>query len=564
MPGVQHVAAISLTAGVLADGTQVRRGVAPRQYAALIAATPGPRFPAAALARHPGPTARPQPSPPGRRPPSLARGTATLVVGSAGTIERFRVVAAAPAAPALAGRAGSTLIVVPDWALRAGAQPPNLMLITGPHLDQGRLRAVAARLVPGGSVTFRSAALAGLAGAPLPHGVYVAYAAGAPSRPASGSRCCWSGCWSAPGSRDAALARLAAMGLSARQGSWLALAETLPEIVVAIAAGTACAWALASLVGPDLSLAAFTGSGAGVQVRAGTKPAADGRGGRGPAGRRVRAMASQAIVDPRRGVARTLRIGVTYAGRSGSRSREARAETDGHSSGTGRDRVAAAVGNRGAGRRGAGRARTSYGEDALIVCDRLVRIYTGDGVEVQALQGLDLLVERGRAGGASSARPGSGKSTLLNILSGLDMPTAGPRRVAGHDLLRDDGRATGCATGAQVVGFIWQQTGAQPAAVPDRRGERRAADAASPASPRASARAPAPASCSELLGVGVLRRPPARPDVRRRAAAGRDRGRPGQRARRCCSPTSRPASWTRATAARGVRRAAHASTPSSA
>ena len=55
--------------------------------------------------------------------------------------------------------------------------------------------------------------------------------------------------------REAALARLAAMGLSARQGSWLVLAEALPEILVATAAGTACAWALVSLVGPDLSLA---------------------------------------------------------------------------------------------------------------------------------------------------------------------------------------------------------------------------------------------------------------------------------------------------------------------
>ena len=36
-------------------------------------------------------------------------------------------------------------------------------------------------------------------------------------------------------------------------------------------------------------------------------------------------------------------------------------------------------------------ARTSYGEDALIMCDRLVRIYASEGIEVQALQGLDLL-----------------------------------------------------------------------------------------------------------------------------------------------------------------------------
>ena len=43
------------------------------------------------------------------------------------------------------------------------------------------------------------------------------------------------------------------------------------------------------------------------------------------------------------------------------------------------------------------RARTSYGEGALIMCDRLVRIYAAEGIEVQALQGLDLLIADGRA-----------------------------------------------------------------------------------------------------------------------------------------------------------------------
>ena len=36
-----------------------------------------------------------------------------------------------------------------------------------------------------------------------------------------------------------------------------------------------------------------------------------------------------------------------------------------------------------------------YGDGALIVCDRLVRIYSADGIEVQALQGLDLVISPG-------------------------------------------------------------------------------------------------------------------------------------------------------------------------
>ncbi len=102
------------------------------------------------------------------------------------------------------------------------------------------------------------------------------------------------------------------------------------------------------------------------------------------------------------------------------------------------------------------RARTSYGDDALIMCDRLVRIYQAEGVEVQALQGLDLLIARGELTAVVGAS-GSGKSTLMNILAGLDVPTAGVVRVAGRDLAalssrdRTDYRR-------HTVGFIWQQT----------------------------------------------------------------------------------------------------------
>jgi putative ABC transport system permease protein len=308
VPGVQHVAAITLTAGSRADGTQVAiAAVAPRQYGALVAATPGPRFPAAALARHAGPAdgAAPAVATPAAAA-ALGHGTAALVVGSAGYIVRFRVVAAAPADPALASRAGPALIVVPNWVMQVGAQSPNLMLITGPRLDQGRLRAVAARLVPGGSVTFRSAALAGLTTAPLPHGAYVAYAAGAAVAAGFGIAVLLVWLLLSAGSRDAALARLAAMGLSARQGGWLMLAETLPEIVVAIAAGTGCAWALASLVGPDLSLAAFTGSGAGVPVR--VEPADMALSAAGLLSVAAATLACQAIVTSRRSVARAIRI----------------------------------------------------------------------------------------------------------------------------------------------------------------------------------------------------------------------------------------------------------------
>ncbi|MGW2206237.1 ABC transporter ATP-binding protein [Streptomyces sp. NPDC001774] len=102
------------------------------------------------------------------------------------------------------------------------------------------------------------------------------------------------------------------------------------------------------------------------------------------------------------------------------------------------------------------RHRPSYGHDALIACDRLVRIFTADGVEVQALQGLDLLVREGELMALVGAS-GSGKSTLMNILAGLDVPTAGAAKVAGRDLLAMDAKAR-LGYRRDVVGFVWQQT----------------------------------------------------------------------------------------------------------
>ncbi|MGW2117716.1 ABC transporter ATP-binding protein [Streptomyces zhihengii] len=102
------------------------------------------------------------------------------------------------------------------------------------------------------------------------------------------------------------------------------------------------------------------------------------------------------------------------------------------------------------------RDRPSYGHDALITCDRLVRVFSTDGVEVQALQGLDLLVKEGELMALVGAS-GSGKSTLMNILAGLDVPTAGAARVAGSDLLAMDAKAR-LRYRREVVGFVWQQT----------------------------------------------------------------------------------------------------------
>ncbi|MFJ9841428.1 ABC transporter ATP-binding protein [Kitasatospora sp. NPDC101155] len=98
---------------------------------------------------------------------------------------------------------------------------------------------------------------------------------------------------------------------------------------------------------------------------------------------------------------------------------------------------------------------TAYGAGAAIVCDRLVRIFSAEGIEVQALQGLELTIQQGDLVALVGAS-GSGKSTLLTILAGLDVPTAGTATVAGCDLLEMSTKER-LRYRREVVGFIWQQ-----------------------------------------------------------------------------------------------------------
>jgi ABC-type lipoprotein export system ATPase subunit len=100
--------------------------------------------------------------------------------------------------------------------------------------------------------------------------------------------------------------------------------------------------------------------------------------------------------------------------------------------------------------------RPRYGQGHQIACDNLVKIYKVADLEVVALQGLDLLIERGELIAIVGAS-GSGKSTLLNILGGLDVPSAGRAVVAGHDLGQLNGRQR-TRYRRRVIGFVWQQT----------------------------------------------------------------------------------------------------------
>lgn len=91
-----------------------------------------------------------------------------------------------------------------------------------------------------------------------------------------------------------------------------------------------------------------------------------------------------------------------------------------------------------------------------IWCEDLVRIYSTDGIEVQALQGLNLSIDEGDVVALVGAS-GSGKSTLLGILSGNDRPTGGRARVAGVELTTMN-RAQRVDYQRHVAGFVRQRT----------------------------------------------------------------------------------------------------------
>lgn len=90
----------------------------------------------------------------------------------------------------------------------------------------------------------------------------------------------------------------------------------------------------------------------------------------------------------------------------------------------------------------------------FIVCENLVRIYQVADIEVQALQGLDMVINKGELM-AIIGSSGSGKSTLLNILGGLDEPTAGKVYVAGWNLSKLS-YLDRVYYKRKTVGFVWQ------------------------------------------------------------------------------------------------------------
>jgi putative ABC transport system ATP-binding protein len=90
----------------------------------------------------------------------------------------------------------------------------------------------------------------------------------------------------------------------------------------------------------------------------------------------------------------------------------------------------------------------------LIQCEDLWKIYRVGDVDVQALHGVTMAVERGEFAAIMGAS-GSGKSTLMNILGCLDQPSRGRYRLEGVDVAHATSDVL-ADTRNRRIGFVFQ------------------------------------------------------------------------------------------------------------
>jgi putative ABC transport system permease protein len=270
--GVRHVTAVWSTNWVTPlplEQPLTVVAVDPAAYAALVASTPFPAFPAGALAGPPGGVRSSGPPVPVLASPAAAAilGTGPTQLSSSSPEGPFTVRVTGTIGDTPAEPGGGTYVVMPLETLPGptGRPAPNVVLVTGSGIDDAQLAAVAARVIPQAQTSFRSAALASLADSPLQHGAVLIIRLTIASAAAFGLFIVMLGLALGSAERELTLARLTVMGLERETG--LVMAEAMPALIAAVVAGAACALALPQVVGSSIDLSAFTGTNAPVQLQ---------------------------------------------------------------------------------------------------------------------------------------------------------------------------------------------------------------------------------------------------------------------------------------------------------
>lgn len=90
----------------------------------------------------------------------------------------------------------------------------------------------------------------------------------------------------------------------------------------------------------------------------------------------------------------------------------------------------------------------------MITLKEITKIYSTGDIQVAALRGVDLHIDRGEFV-AITGPSGSGKSTMMNILGCLDRPTTGEYYLDGEDVSRVSGNQL-AEIRNRKIGFVFQ------------------------------------------------------------------------------------------------------------